>query len=1201
VVAGEDAPGYFTELFAAADNDLDNLTLTLMPDGSSSFYSAFVDTAVSFPVDPSGATVLSLDDDDYAEITLAGGDQVLLYGTSYDTFYVGSNGYITFGGGDWEYLESLEWHFLMPRISGLFIDLTPPDRGTVSWEHLADRAVVTYEGVAEWGTLNSNNLQIEMLFDGTIRITWLRLDATYGLAGLSEGNGVPGNFLESDLSAYPSTAADSDGDGLPDIWEIRFGLDPYDDTGDNGAGGDPDADGLTNAAEYANGTDPTDPDSDDDGLADGDEVNTHGTDPLDDDTDDDGLTDGDEVNTHGTNPTDADTDDDTLPDGWEVANGTDPTDGTGDDGADGDPDGDGLSNTDEYARGTDPFDDDTDDDSLLDGVETNTGIYVSPSDTGTDPTDADTEDDGLLDGVETNTGIYVSPSDTGTDPNDADTDDDVLVDGVETNTGVYVSPSDTGTDPNDADTDDDTLPDGWEVVNGIDPHSAAGDDGADGDPDGDGLTNIEEYVHGTDPNDADSDDDGLTDAEEVNTHGTDPNDADTDDDGLTDSQEVNIHGTDPLDDDMDDDGYSDGAEVEAGTDPTNPDDFPRWLVDVSNTTGPWNGSSWATAYQSIQQGIDAAYAVGLGEVWVADGTYYEAAVTIRNRVKVYGGFEGSGGAAETLRSQRDFVNNVTTVNAGWSATAVIMDSVTNARIDGFAITAGYGGYGGGIYCYGLNETNVIANCTIAGNQSLAGGGVYCEESSPAIINCAILTNYADAGGGGICCLLSDPSIVNCAIDGNTVWFFGGGVYCEQSSPTIANCTVNDNYAEWASGGIFCYLSAANIVNCTISGNETFDYGGGVYCEQSWPTIANCTISGNEAWEGGGMYFAASAPTITNCIFWDDWPDEIAGAGSPSVTFCDVQGGYAGAGNINVDPLFSDPLADDYHLQYGSPCVDTGTAAGAPSTDFDGEIRGFDGDGLGAGGTGDGADYDIGADEYVDMSLDTDGDGLTDYEEMTVVGTDPNDPDTDDDGLTDGQEVNTHGTDPLDADTDDDTLLDGWEVANGTDPLDADTDDDGLTDAEEVNTYGTDPLDPDTDDDGLTDAQEVNTYGTDPNNDDSDGDGMPDGWEVDHSLDPHSDDSSADPDGDGLSNLGEYASNTDPYHAETWVDFDHDGAETGTYDQPYDTLTEAISAVPEGGTIAIRGDTAVNWTNETPRITKPMRIQAAGGTVTIGQP
>ena len=61
---------------------------------------------------------------------------------------------------------------------------------------------------------------------------------------------------------------DDDFDGLPDVWERRYGLDPLVDDGT----GDVDGDGLDNLTEYRLGTDPTAMDSDGDGLNDADEV-----------------------------------------------------------------------------------------------------------------------------------------------------------------------------------------------------------------------------------------------------------------------------------------------------------------------------------------------------------------------------------------------------------------------------------------------------------------------------------------------------------------------------------------------------------------------------------------------------------------------------------------------------------------------------------------------------------------------------------------------------------------------------------------------------------------------------------------------------------------------------------------------------------------------------------------------------------------
>lgn len=53
-----------------------------------------------------------------------------------------------------------------------------------------------------------------------------------------------------------ANGTDSDGDGLPDVWEITHGLNPYSDQGDDGASGDPDGDNFDNLHEYLSGTDP---------------------------------------------------------------------------------------------------------------------------------------------------------------------------------------------------------------------------------------------------------------------------------------------------------------------------------------------------------------------------------------------------------------------------------------------------------------------------------------------------------------------------------------------------------------------------------------------------------------------------------------------------------------------------------------------------------------------------------------------------------------------------------------------------------------------------------------------------------------------------------------------------------------------------------------------------------------------------------
>ena len=326
-------------------------------------------------------------------------------------------------------------------------------------------------------------------------------------------NGTLLDAIEA-VTYYP----DSDGDGMPDEWEIDNGLDPMDGTGDNGADGDPDNDGLTNMEEYSLGTDPDDADSDNDGMPDGWEVE-HGLDPLNAndgnaDPDDDGLTNLGEF-THDTDPHDADTDDDCLSDGWEVAFGLDPLVGTGANGGDGDPDNDGLTNCEEQAIGTDPTDADSDNDGMPDGWEIDHDF---------DPTD-------------------------GTDGS-ADPDHDNLV-----NSQEYVH----NTDPYHRDTDRDALPDGWEATFNVDPLDGTGDNGPNGDPDNDLLTNVNEYEFGPDPHNPDSDADGMPDGWEVTYY-------------LDSTDGTGEHGADG---DPDRDGFTNIVEYHNGTDPRHPDNPKR--------------------------------------------------------------------------------------------------------------------------------------------------------------------------------------------------------------------------------------------------------------------------------------------------------------------------------------------------------------------------------------------------------------------------------------------------------------------------------------------------------------------------------------------------------------------------------------------------------------------------------------------------
>jgi len=75
---------------------------------------------------------------------------------------------------------------------------------------------------------------------------------------------------------------------------------------------------------------------------------------------------------------------------------------------------------------------------------------------------------------------------------------------------------------------------------------------------------------------------------------------------------------------------------------------------------------------------------------------------------------------------------------------------------------------------------------------------------------------------------------------------------------------------------------------------------------------------------------------------------------------------------------------------------------------------------------------------VKYSIDSDSDGLSDWQEENIYFTGSNNSDTDNDGLLDGEEVNIYSTDPKNPDSDDDGFSDELEVFWGSDPNDAKT-------------------------------------------------------------------------------------------------------------------------------------------------------------------
>ncbi len=252
-------------------------------------------------------------------------------------------------------------------------------------------------------------------------------------------------------------------------------------------------------------------------------------------------------------------------------------------------------------------------------------------------------------------------------------------------------------------------------------------------------------------------------------------------------------------------------------------------------------------------------------------------------------------------------------------------------LTGFTITNGNAFYGGGIRCTD-NSSPILHNLVISNNTAYPynGGGICCYWSSnPSIENVIITNNFANEDGGGIYCNFSSPNLVNVTIENNFANEDGGGIYFkDESNLSLENVRITNNSSLSGGGGIYCYLSSCPDLEYVTIANNSATYVGGICCSYySNPNLKNVTIANNNATDQGGGIgcFTNSIPNLANCILWNNSPPEIYLSGSSSVNavYSDIQGGWNGEGNIDIDPLFVDELNGDYHLTEFSPCIDTG--------------------------------------------------------------------------------------------------------------------------------------------------------------------------------------------------------------------------------------------------------------------------------------
>jgi hypothetical protein len=161
---------------------------------------------------------------------------------------------------------------------------------------------------------------------------------------------------------------------------------------------------------------------------------------------------------------------------------------------------------------------------------------------------------------------------------------------------------------------------------------------------------------------------------------------------------------------------------------------------------------------------------------------------------------------------------------------------------------------------------------------------------------------------------------------------GGAIRCGDGNPLIENNVILRNRGRYGAGIVFNYSSGVirNNVIAENFGGEDFA-GSGIWIlanrfDGKIKVVENNSIVNNSSvLSGGGIFlWSANSVFVRNNIVWGNTapsnPQIRVQGGSAEIIYNDVEGGYAGEGNIDLDPDFS---GTNYYLNNTSPCIDAG--------------------------------------------------------------------------------------------------------------------------------------------------------------------------------------------------------------------------------------------------------------------------------------
>lgn len=393
------------------------------------------------------------------------------------------------------------------------------------------------------------------------------------------------------------------------------------------------------------------------------------------------------------------------------------------------------------------------------------------------------------------------------------------------------------------------------------------------------------------------------------------------------------------------------------------------------------GQSIQSAIQSAQHG---------DRIELAPGTYHEA-IDFRGKSITVVGVHGAGA---TILDGAGLTTAIVTFVSQESPQAVL-EGVTVRGANLASVQ------GGGVRCENQSSPTV-RSCRFVDNVALKGGGMLIANSSPTIEHCLFQNNSAlsssgfpsNSVGGGILFYGGVLTIRDCTFRQNVGRavdaVLGGSITIERSrfedhagfeavslrdvTPWVDDCVFARNAARGLTvstyGDVFVrrcrFIDNAH----AAQGGAALLYAGPNASNTQVIRVESCVFARNQAPLGAALWLfnnpevgndpPPEATALESCTFVANGAGTVLhnqgdGAwihnsivrgsascysGGPSlvVSYSDIEGGAAGIGNVDVDPLFVDVAADDVHLRVGSPCIAAGDPAGPFPADIDGNAR-----------------------------------------------------------------------------------------------------------------------------------------------------------------------------------------------------------------------------------------------------------------------